>query len=92
MSETSYDGWCTLHRARCEAAVDVCNTVQALVILSAMRDKGWLPSSATCAACSLSETEFRNALREGAVMYTKAEAFGGTYTTKGIELSLGKKT
>lgn len=85
-----HEGWCAVHRDRLAAVDDARFVVEALITLFVL-SAGKQPATTGCWACALTEPEFQELLREGATLVAKAEAFGGTYTAKGIALSLGAK-
>jgi hypothetical protein len=84
----SVDGWCSRHRDRLLEAKDA-RLVAETLIVKLVLETGRHPGPNGCWACPLSENEFQGALREGGTLAAKAEAYGGTYTAKGISLSIG---
>lgn len=79
------DGYCDAHRARVSEAGDAKSVAGALIVNKAL-STGRFPPDGVCWACALTEPEFQEMLREGAVLVAKAEAYGGTYTTPGLIL------
>lgn len=83
----SDDGWCDRHRDRLHAAKDARAAAETLIVRRVM-ETGRAPIGG-CWACPLSELEFQDAVHEGTTMISKAEAYGGTYTTPDVSISIG---
>lgn len=84
----SANGWCVRHRERLHEAKDARFAAELLVVKRAM-ETNQLPGRNGCWACPLSENEFQAAMHEACTLVTKAEVYGGTYTTDGIAVSIG---
>lgn len=82
------DGWCLSHRTRLADVGEPRFACEALVVKRAL-ETGQVPPLNRCWACAISETDFRSALTEGALLLEKTKVQGGTYGVPGLAMSIG---